>query len=705
MADSNKNAPLIRNKNPAAIQITAEQLLREAHDRQEAPIQVPEQTITDEDELQEYRLRKRQDFENQLRRNRLNVGTWMRYAAFETSQGELARARSVYERALDVEPRNATLYLKYTEMEMKHRNINLARNLFDRVVSLLPRVDQFWYKYALMEETLGNIQGTRQIFERWMKWEPDESAWLAYIKFEIRYQELGLARRLFARMVLVHPEPKYWLKWVKFEEDYGTFDKVREVFNQAIAYLGDDHLDPKLYLAFAKFEVRAKEYERARVIFKYALERLPRARSQALYNQYTIFEKQYGERDQLENVVLAKRRLHYQEELEANPKNYDVWFDYTRLEEDTGDSERIRDKYERAIAEFPPVEEKRFWRRYIYLWLHYALYEELEVRDYERARQIYRECLVLVPHKKFTFGKVWLQFAYFEIRRLNLGAARRILGRAIGQCPKDKLFRGYIALEMQLREFDRVRILYGKYLEFNPANCATWVEYAKMERMLGETERCQALLELAVEQPVLEMPEVVWKAYIDFEFEEEAYDQVRRLYERLLTRTDHIKVWISYSRMEAMVPSSLEHDDQQGSLEKSPSTKTLPSIAKARSIFERAYQHYRKQQRNEERLVLLEAWRDFEQTHGTADTLQVVQDKMPKVVRRRREVPRGTTAVIASTSGAREEYLEYLFPDDQDRKPNLKLLALAQQWKLKKQTQTAAVDDTSTVDTADSLKD
>lgn len=54
------------------------------------------------------------------------------------------RARSIYERALQVDSKNATLYLKYVEMEMKHKNISLARNLFDRIVTILPRRDQFW---------------------------------------------------------------------------------------------------------------------------------------------------------------------------------------------------------------------------------------------------------------------------------------------------------------------------------------------------------------------------------------------------------------------------------------------------------------------------------------------------------------------------------------------------------------------------------
>lgn len=46
---------------------------------------------------------------------------------------------------------------------------------------------------------------------------------------------------------------------------------------------------------------------------------------------------------------------------------------------------------------------------------------------------------------------------------------------ALGMCPKDKLFRGYIDLEIQLREFDRCRKLYEKFLEFGPENCITWM--------------------------------------------------------------------------------------------------------------------------------------------------------------------------------------------------------------------------------------
>jgi hypothetical protein len=46
--------------------------------------------------------------------------------------------------------------------------------------------------------------------------------------------------------------------------------------------------------------------------------------------------------------------------------------------------------YERAVANLPPGADKRFWRRYIYLWIKYALFEELDAGDVERAREVYR---------------------------------------------------------------------------------------------------------------------------------------------------------------------------------------------------------------------------------------------------------------------------------------------------------------------------
>ena len=49
-----------------------------------------------------------------------------------------------------------------------------------------------------------------------------------------------------------------------------------------------------------------------------------------------------------------------------------------------------------------------------------------------------------------------------------------------------------------------------------------------------------------------------WQAYIDFEISEGEYERTRGLYERLLDRTKHLKVWISYAKFEA---SAMEEND------------------------------------------------------------------------------------------------------------------------------------------------
>ena len=61
------------------------------------------------------------------------------------------------------------------------------------------------------------------------------------------------------------------------------------------------------------------------------------------------------------------------------------------------------------------------------MWINYALYEELEAKDMDRTREVYKASIALISHKIFTFAKVWLLYAYFEVRQKNLAAARKVL--------------------------------------------------------------------------------------------------------------------------------------------------------------------------------------------------------------------------------------------------------------------------------------
>lgn len=568
-----------------------------------------------------------------------------------------------------------------------------------------------------------------------MTWEPDEKAWAAYIALEMRYRELDRASAIWERAVTCHPEPRQWIKWAKFEEDRSAYDQARRVFTMALEFFGEDEdrmeKAQTIYTAFAKMETRLKEYDRARVIYKYALERLPRSKSQGIYSSYTRFEKQFGTREGVEDTVLGKRRIEYEEELSnstgGGSSNYDTWFDYTRLEEDayralvssgiardakeaSAAISRVRDVYERAIANVPPSTDKRHWRRYIFLWLNYALFEEIDTRDFDRAREVYKAAVALVPHKSFTFAKLWLQFANFEIRRLQLTAARKLLGTSIGMCPKEKLFKGYIDLELSLKEFDRARKIYERALDWDPANSRIWIRFAELERELFDCERARAIYALGIQQAAMEMPEVLWKSFIDFEFEEREWDRVDELYEKLLTRTGHVKVWVSYamSQIQRAIALDDEEDDDEDNEEdgeavkeqKEPKVLTEEEMqaralrrnaakTKARDIFERGYKDLKSRGLKEERVVLLEAWKSFEAQHGATPEelasgvqdknakLKEVEAKMPRVVKKRRQV------VPGDEGSGMEEYYDMLFPDDEEGKAKqpFKLLAMAHAWR------------------------
>ena len=167
-------------------------------------------------------------------------------------------------------------------------------------------------------------------------------------------------------------------------------------------------------------------------------------------------------------------------------------------------------------------------------------------------------------------------------------------------------------------------MLYEKYLEFNPQNCTTWIKFAELETILGDIERVRAIYELAIQQPRLDMPEIVWKSYIDFELEQQEFDKCRELYKRLLTKTQHVKVWLSYAQFEAA-----NNFNESGQL----------LMDRAREIYRKAYGELKAVENNESRLMILEAWKEFEQSNGADEKkIDEIAKLMPKQIRKRRKI-------------------------------------------------------------------
>ena len=687
---SRNNGNQVKNRAPAPIQISAEQILREAAERQETLVKEPVIKIHDAEEYQSYLRDRRKHFEDNIRYRREHIGNWVKYARFEEEHKEYERARSIFERALEVDVRSAELWLRYAELEMRNEFINRARNVLDRAVQLLPRVDFLWYKYVYMEEMVQDVPKCRAVFERWMQWMPDDNGWLSYARFETRTGSLDRAEAVMRRYVNTYPSARAFLrfaKWAEFEAKH--VDLARSVFEASLSELEpEESRQARVFKQFSSFEERQGEYERARLIYQHAIKLLhlggtgsyeddvpdyERERRDELYKAYLSFEKKHGDRQGIELALLQKQRAQYNEKLEQNPHDYDAWFEFAKLEQDSGDAASVRDVYERAVANIPPSsasnETKDHWRRYIYLWIYYATYEELTNHDLVRASQVYEACLSVIPHEQFSFSKIWIYAAKLLVRRKDLAGARKLLGKAIGVCGKEQIFIEYIDLELALGEIDRCRSLYTNYLKAMPHNSKAWSAYANLEQSVGETERCRGIMELAVSQEALDMPEVLWKQYIDFEIEEGEGEHARKLYQRLLERTQHVKVWISYAQFEA--------------------TEIGSGLETARSIFQKAYDQLKEQQLSEERVLLLDAWRVLEKEKGTPESVSNVEGKMPRRVKRKR--------MRKDDSGndlGWEEYFDYQFPDDATgNATNLKILEMAAKWKQQQANMDSDSDD------------
>jgi len=204
--------------------------------------------------------------------------------------------------------------------------------------------------------------------------------------------------------------------------------------------------------------------------------------------------------------------------------------------------------------------------------------------------------------------------------------------------------------------------------------------------MLGDVDRVRAIFELATSQTALDMPELLWKSYIDFEFDENERERTRALYERLLEKSKHLKIWLAYARFEMAKMSGGDEDEVEET-----AGGEEGDVEKARTVYERAYAYFKaecgrsevkndletfrkvKTQRAE---LVLAAWKPFEEEHGS-----------PESLRRLDQInPHKELAWEPSEFGGMEEVWAWKFDDDiQEENPNaFKFLQMARAWKTSK---------------------
>ena len=629
----------IKDKTPNPHQMTAEQLISDHEIHKLDNITMPIQTTLDSEEVEGYKNKKRKEFEESLRRQRFHLGLWIRYAEWEGTLQEFRRARSIFERALDVSPNTPSLWMRYVEFEMKNKFLNHARNIFERATTYMPRVDQFWYKYIYMEEALGNYQKAREIFKKWTDWNPIPEAWIAYSTFEMRMKEYHNSRVIMYEFLDKNPKIESYLLVAKFEERSARFKNSRQICERAFKEIGNEAINEEFLLYWTKLEEKTKEIERAFQLFEFGLKNLPDANSDRLKSEFVRFKAKFGKENDISEIVFEKRRRIYRAKLEQNNRDFESWMSLAMLEQEANNFENMFSVLTQSHQFQPQSTHKGDWKKYVFMFLvHAGLVEEIESNS-GRSIAILEECIQLIPHKNFSFSKVWIELAKIYIRRDDIQAARLVLGRAIGNHPSLKVFQFYLEIESKLGNFDRCRKLHERNIELNPNSSDNWIAYFNLEVEIGEYERARKIIRQTLDLSFLDNLELVWKTAIDFEIGQQNDLEVAHLYNTLLERTKHVKVFVSFA---LFYFSNSQFD-------------------KMRSTFEEAEVLYRKEKMNEERAIVVDNWFNCELQIGEKEHIQNVQSKLPKKIKKQRVLGEGDS--IYDNDVQIEEYIEYVFND------------------------------------------
>ncbi|CAL1130119.1 unnamed protein product [Cladocopium goreaui] len=108
---------------------------------------------------------------------------------------------------------------------------------------------------------------------------------------------------------------------------------------------------------------------------------------------------------------------------------------------------------------------------------------------------------------------------------------------------------------------------------------------------------------------------------------------------------------------------------------------TCQSMEKAREALDDGQKHFKVENRNEERAMLLEHLLKLEREHGDDTSIEAAEKRQPKREKKRRVIPGGEGE---DGQEAYEEYMDYAFPEDNKEQQNLKILEMARMWKKRK---------------------
>lgn len=379
-----------------------------------------------------------------------NAYIWQAWGTLEAEEGNVSRARQLYDAATAADKTHAAAWHAWGMFEKSQGNYQRARDLFVKGMRMVPhpRANPHLYQsLGVMAMERGRIQEAREHFKEGTKTEAgarSAALWQAWAILESREGNSDQARKLFQCGLVVDPNNRYvWLSWAVFEARQGFADRARSLLTRGCKL---NPGDPPLLQALARLEAAEGNMTTARILFEQGTKLDPL--HQANWQAWALAEWKHGDIDYARELL--QRGVWVSPRSKNASKLFQAW---GVLEERDGNVALARQLYKCGIRADPTSE---------ITWLTWALMEEKQGNDV-RAGELRNLCVQ--QRAEEAVGQSDLSpaamFGIDSALRPVLRSLATLLGNQLPTQESANRYSGCKELELSDKEIQQAEPLFG----------------------------------------------------------------------------------------------------------------------------------------------------------------------------------------------------------------------------------------------------
>jgi len=197
------------------------------------------------------------------------------HAILAKEQGDVKKARELFEKAGQADPKNAQVWQAWAILEKEQGDVKKARELFEKAGQADPKDAQVWHEWAIFEFERNNIGNLETKYTgRWLFHKAtlvnssDVIIWQAWAVKEFEQNNIGTveteysARWLLQRASQIDPQSVHvWQAWAVLEKKLKRWPHAECYFLRAAEYSREPKVKSRIYFDLYMMFFRIDEHK------------------------------------------------------------------------------------------------------------------------------------------------------------------------------------------------------------------------------------------------------------------------------------------------------------------------------------------------------------------------------------------------------------------------------------------------------------